>query len=121
MPATHQHERSRRHDPSTQGPQPDVARTAWNTRRRVTLAVTTAAAVAVAGAGSLLLAAGTGQGSTPAPRRHATTAVSACAPAPAPCGSDNLDEVVIHAAYEAARRALEQQATPNSGATTPAP
>ena len=37
MPATHQHERSRRHDPSTRGPQPDVARTAWNTRRRVTL------------------------------------------------------------------------------------
>jgi hypothetical protein len=82
----------------------------------VILAAVLAVVVSV---GSLVLAASSGQSSTPKPRRIATAAVSGCAHATTPCGSDDLDELVIHMAYEAARRALAQQST--ATATTPTP
>jgi hypothetical protein len=89
--------------------------------RRRGLAVAAVGLVAViAGAGSVLVTAGTDPGSNPTPR-IAAIARSGCAPAPAPCGADNLDEFVIHAAYEAARRSIEQQATTTAGATAPTP
>jgi hypothetical protein len=78
--------------------------------------VASAAAVGAA-LGTLLLVTGTGHGSAPAPR-PVNTAVSSCALAPAPCGTNSLDELAIHAAYQAAQRWTGQ----TSGATsTPNP
>ncbi len=79
-----------------------------------------AVAVAVAlGASSLLLVASTGGGSSPAKPPPEPT--PACKPPPASCGSESLDELVIHAANEAARRALELQTTGTTTVTNPAP
>jgi hypothetical protein len=75
------------------------------------------AAIGAVGAGSLLLVVSTSQASPPQTRRH-LTAASTCPPAPAACGTNNIDEFVIHALNEAARRALELQTT---GTTTANP
>jgi len=82
-----------------------------------------ALAVAIAlGASSLLFVAATGHGSAPVRGPGATTTPPpACQPPPASCGSESIDEFVIHAANEAARRMIEQQTTGTTTVTNPAP
>jgi uncharacterized membrane protein len=71
--------------------------------------IATAVAVTVAlGASSLLLAAATDHGSAPvpAPARATSPGTSDCKPPPASCGSESTDELVIHAANQAAQEAI---------------
>ena len=83
-------------------------------KRSIRRSVTAATVATAAGFGGLLLA-GTGHGSASTPGHTARPPVSGCAAAPAPCGTSNLNELVIHAANQAAQRSIEQQTT---GTTT---
>ena len=86
--------------------------------------IVTAGAVAAAlGASSLVLVAANDHGSTPAraPASPSSPATSDCKPPPAACGSESTDELVIHAASEAAGRALELQAPGTTTATNRTP
>jgi len=80
-------------------------------------------ASALAASGLLFLVAATDSGSTPsqAPSQTSATTAPACLPAPAPCGNDSLDELVMHAANEAARRMMEQQTTGTTSTPNPTP
>ena len=80
--------------------------------KRIRLLVPTIVVAAAVSAASLVLVGATGHDSTPTPGRTTTTTGSACPPAPAACGSDNLDELAIHAAYAAVQQGINNGSFP---------